>query len=40
MLVMSTDKVEALTYKYRTLFEQSEKLVKIAAQNFDRRQGS
>ena len=36
MLVMSTDKVEALTYKYRTLFEQSEKLVKIAAQNFDR----
>ncbi len=24
MLVMSTDKVEALTYKYRTLFEQSE----------------
>lgn len=36
MLVMSTDKVEALTYKYRTLFEQSEKLIKIAAQNFDR----
>ncbi len=35
MLVMSTDKVEALTYKYRTLFEQSEKLIKIAAQNFD-----
>lgn len=34
MLVMSTDKVEALTYKYRTLFEQSEKLIKIAAQNF------
>lgn len=35
MLVMSTDKVEALSYKYRTLFEQSEKLIKIAAQNFD-----
>lgn len=35
MLVMSTDKVEALAYKYRTLFEQSEKLIKIAAQNFD-----
>ncbi len=35
MLVLSTDKVEALTYKYRTLFEQSEKLIKIAAQNFD-----
>lgn len=36
MLVMSTDKVESLTHKYRTLFEQSEKLVKIAAQNFDK----
>lgn len=36
MLVLSTDKVEALTHKYRTLFEQSEKLVKIAAQNFDK----
>lgn len=36
MLVMSTDKVEALTYKYRTLFEQSEKLIKIAAQNFNK----
>ena len=35
MLVLSTDKIEGLTYKYRTLFEQSEKLVKIAAQNFD-----
>lgn len=35
MLVLSTDKVEALTYRYRTLFEQSEKLIKIAAQNFD-----
>ena len=36
MLVLSTDKVKALAYKYRTLFEQSEKLIKIAAQNFDR----
>ena len=36
MLVLSTDKVESLTYKYRTLFEQSEKLVNIAAQNFDK----
>ncbi|MCM1441906.1 MAG: hypothetical protein NC131_22245, partial [Roseburia sp.] len=36
MLVMSTDKVEALTYKYRTLFEQSEKLIRLSAQNFDK----
>ena len=36
MLILSTDKIESLTYKYRTLFEQSEKLVKIAAQNFDK----
>ena len=35
MLILSTDKIGSLTYKYRTLFEQSEKLVKIAAQNFD-----
>lgn len=35
MLVLSTDRAEALAYKYRTLFEQSEKLVKIAAANFD-----
>lgn len=35
MLVVSTDKIEALTYKYRTLFEQSEKLIRIAGQNFD-----
>lgn len=35
MLILSTDKVESLTYKYRTLFEQGEKLVKIATQNFD-----
>lgn len=36
MLVLSTDKVEALTYKYKTLLEQSEKLVRIAALNFDK----
>lgn len=35
LVVLSTDRVEALTYKYRTLLEQSEKLVRIAAQNFD-----
>lgn len=36
MLVLSTDKIEALTYKYKTLFEQSERLLKIAALNFDK----
>ena len=36
MLVLSTDKVEALTYRYKTLLEQSEKLLKIAALNFDK----
>lgn len=35
MIVLSTDRIEALTYTYKTLFEQSEKLVKIAAENFD-----
>lgn len=35
LVVLSTDRVEALTYKYRTLLEQSEKLVRIAAQHFD-----
>ena len=35
LLTLSTDRAQALTYKYRTLFEQSEKLVRIAAQNFD-----
>ncbi len=35
MLILSTDAAEALAYKYKTLFEQSEKLIKIAAQNFD-----
>lgn len=36
MLVLSTDKVDALTYKYKTLFEQSERLVKISAAVFDK----
>ena len=36
MLVLSTDKVEALTYKYRTLFEQTERLVKISAAVYDK----
>lgn len=35
MLILSTDRAEALAYKYKTLFEQSEKLIKIAATNFD-----
>lgn len=35
MLILSTDRVESLAYKYKTLFAQSEKLVRIAAQNFD-----
>lgn len=35
-LVFSTNKADALTYKYRTLFEQSERLVKISAAVFDR----
>lgn len=36
MLLLSDDSVDALTYRYRTLFEQSDKLVRIAAQNFDK----
>ncbi|MDR2627184.1 MAG: hypothetical protein LBC40_04035 [Dysgonamonadaceae bacterium] len=35
MLILTVDRVEALAYKYQTLFEQSEKLVKIAAISFD-----
>lgn len=35
MLVLSTDRAESIVFKYRTLFEQSDKLVRIAAQNFD-----
>ena len=36
MLLLSTDKIEALTYKYKTLFEQSERLVKISAAVYDK----
>lgn len=36
MLVLCTDKYEALTHRYRTLFEQSERLVKISAAVFDK----
>lgn len=36
MLVLSTDKIEALTYKYKTLFELSERLVKISAAVYDK----
>ena len=36
MLVLSTDKVESLAHRYKTLFEQSERLVKISAAVFDR----
>lgn len=36
MFVLSTDRVETLTNTYKTLFEQSETLIKIAAQNFDK----
>jgi len=35
MLVLSADRIEALKYKYQTLFEQSEKLIKIATTSFD-----
>lgn len=36
MLVLSTDKVESFTYQYKTLLEQSERLVKISAAVFDK----
>lgn len=36
MLVLSTDRIDSLTYKYRTLFEQSDRLVKITAAIFDK----
>lgn len=36
MLILSTDKVENLTYKYRTLLEQSERLVKLSAAIYDK----
>ncbi|QUT34406.1 hypothetical protein INE90_01151 [Bacteroides uniformis] len=36
MLVLSTDRVESLAHRYKTLFEQSEHLVKISAAVFDK----
>ena len=36
MLILSTDRVESLAHRYKTLFEQSERLVKITAAVFDR----
>ena len=36
MFVLSTDRIESLTHTYRTLLEQSDKLIKIAAMNFDK----
>lgn len=36
MLILSTDRVEGLTHRYKTLFEQSERLVKISAAVFDK----
>lgn len=36
MLVLSTDRVETLANTYKTLFEQSERLVKISAAVFDK----
>lgn len=36
MLVLSTDRIEGLTYKYRTLFEQSERLAKLSAAIYDK----
>lgn len=38
MLVLSTDKVQALTYKYRTLFEQSERIIRLTAAVFDKNE--
>lgn len=35
MILLSEDKTEALAYRYKTFFEQSDKLIKIGAQNFD-----
>lgn len=35
LLVFSTDRTDALAYKYATFFDQSEKMIRIAAANFD-----
>lgn len=36
LLVFSTDRTDALAYKYATFFNQSEKMIRIAAANFDK----
>lgn len=36
LLVFSTDRTDALAYKYATFFDQSEKMIRIAAANFDK----
>lgn len=36
LLVFSTDRTDALAYKYATFFEQSDKMLRIAAANFDK----
>lgn len=36
MLVLSTDRVEAFAYQYKTLFEQSDRLAKISAAVYDK----
>lgn len=36
LLVFSTDRTDALAYKYATFFDQSDKMIKIAAANFDK----
>ena len=35
-MVFSTDRTDALAYKYATFFEQSDKMLRIAAANFDK----
>ena len=40
MFVLSTDRIESLTHTYRTLFEQSERLVKISAAVYDKDQNA
>lgn len=35
MLILTDDEAESLTYRYRTLFQQTDKLVGFAAQNLD-----
>lgn len=35
LLVFSTDRTDALAYKYATFFDQSDKMLRIAAANFD-----